>query len=162
MINTNTLQLDGFRQQYLGQLEKELAQDRFGLGIAARLSEASKQLPHDISERLRAARMQALGKRKVSSARTAPTIATSGGAATITFGDAFGDEKFSLWNGIASVLPLIALIVGLVSINIVQNNDRAGEVAEVDAALLTDDLPPTAYTDPGFVQFLKARRDLSQ
>ena len=28
-------------------------------------------------------------------------------------------------------------------------------MAEVDAALLTDDLPPAAYADPGFVQFLK-------
>ena len=30
------------------------------------------------------------------------------------------------------------------------------EVAEVDAAILTDDLPPSAYTDPGFAQFLKS------
>ncbi len=29
------------------------------------------------------------------------------------------------------------------------------EVAEVDAALLTDDLPPSAYADPGFLQYLK-------
>jgi hypothetical protein len=26
----------------------------------------------------------------------------------------------------------------------------------VDAALLTDDLPPSAYADPGFAQFLKS------
>ena len=162
MINTNTLQLDGFRQQFQAQLTKELMQDRFSFGIAARLSEAASQLPHDVSERLRAARMQALGKRKVISARTASSSTASGGAAAITFGDAFGDEKFSLWNAVASALPLIALIVGLISINVIQNDFRAGEVAEVDAALLTDDLPPTAYTDPGFVQFLKARRDLSQ
>jgi hypothetical protein len=38
----------------------------------------------------------------------------------------------------------------------VQNEHRAHEVAEVDAALLTDDLPPSAYADPGFIQFLKA------
>ena len=29
------------------------------------------------------------------------------------------------------------------------------ELAEVDAALLTDALPPAAYADPGFLQFLK-------
>ena len=162
MINTNTLQLNGFRRDYQAQLAKELMQDRFSLGIAARLSEASSQIPHDISERLRAARLQALGKRKVISARTASSIAASGSAAAITFGGAFGDEKFSLWSAIASALPLIALIVGLISINVIQNDYRAGEVAEVDAALLTDDLPPTAYTDSGFVQFLKTRRDLSQ
>ena len=32
----------------------------------------------------------------------------------------------------------------------------ASEIAEVDAALLTGDLPPSAYADPGFVQFLKS------
>ena len=162
MITTNTLELNGFRQEYQGQLVKELTQDRFGLGIAARLSDASKQLPHDISERLRAARMQALGQRKVASARTASSVVASGSAAATTFGDAFGDEKFSLWNAIASALPLIALIVGLVSINYIQNDNRARELAEVDSALLTDDLPPTAYTDPGFLQFLKAKRDQAQ
>ena len=162
MNNTTTLQLNGFRQAYQGQLVKELAQDRFGLGIAARLSDASNQLPHDISERLRAARMQAVGKRKVASVRTAASVVASGSAAAMASGDAFGDEKFSLWNAIASAIPLIALIVGLISINIIQNDNRAGEIAEVDAALLTDDLPPTAYTDAGFVQFLKSRRDLAQ
>ncbi|MFZ9555518.1 MAG: DUF3619 family protein, partial [Limnohabitans sp.] len=25
-----------------------------------------------------------------------------------------------------------------------------------DSALLTDDLPPTAYTDPGFLRFIRA------
>ena len=162
MITTNTLQPSGFRQEYQGQLARELAQDRFGLGVAARLSDASSQLPHDISERLRAARMQAVGKRKTASVRTASSVVASGSVAAMTLGDASGDEKFSLWNAIASALPLIALIVGLVGINYIQNDNRARELAEVDSALLTDDLPPTAYTDPGFLQFLKAKRDLAQ
>jgi hypothetical protein len=29
------------------------------------------------------------------------------------------------------------------------------EIATTDAALLTDELPPDAYTDAGFAQFLK-------
>ena len=29
------------------------------------------------------------------------------------------------------------------------------ELEDEDAALLTDELPPAAYTDPGFAQFLK-------
>jgi hypothetical protein len=61
-----------------------------------------------------------------------------------------------LWNRIASALPLIALAAGLILIHAVQNEWRASEVAEVDAALLTDDLPPSAYADPGFAQFLKS------
>jgi hypothetical protein len=35
------------------------------------------------------------------------------------------------------------------------DDDRANELAEIDSALLIDDLPPAAYADPGFLQFLK-------
>jgi hypothetical protein len=31
--------------------------------------------------------------------------------------------------------------------------------AEVDTALLADTLPPEAYRDPGFVEFLKTAED---
>jgi hypothetical protein len=67
-----------------------------------------------------------------------------------------GDDRVSLWHRIAAVLPLLALAAGLVAIHVVQNERRTSELAEVDAALLTDDLPPAAYADPGFVQFLKS------
>ncbi|CDS55063.1 Probable transmembrane protein [Polaromonas sp. CG9_12] len=56
------------------------------------------------------------------------------------------------------MLPLIALVTGLLVINTFQSDNRTQELAEVDAALLTDDLPPAAFADPGFVQFLKTRR----
>jgi hypothetical protein len=147
-----------FRQDFRGQAAKELARERYALQVAARLSDATDALPHDISERLRAARVQAVSKRKVTSLRTAASVTGSGGAASLTF----GEEGFSIWNRVASAIPLIALLVGLVAINMIQNENRASEVAEVDAALLTDDLPPAAYTDPGFAQFLKSVRDPSQ
>jgi hypothetical protein len=128
-----------------------LAQDRFGRGVAARLSDSVGGLPYDVSERLRASRIQAVTKRKrVAGLRTAVAVSASGGAATLT-----ADEPVSIWNRVASVLPILALAAGLVLIHSLQNERRANEVAEVDAALLTDDLPPAAYADPGFIQFLK-------
>ena len=60
------------------------------------------------------------------------------------------------WTRIASALPLVLLAAGLVAISVLQDDNRASEVAEVDAAILTGDLPPAAYTDPGFAQFLKS------
>ena len=42
----------------------EHLEDRLGLKIAARLSDGSDAVPHDIGERLRHARMQALARRK--------------------------------------------------------------------------------------------------
>jgi hypothetical protein len=58
---------------------------------------------------------------------------------------------------LASALPLIALLFGLATIHAFQNEYRANEIAEVDAELLIDDLPPSAYTDPGFLVFLKSK-----
>jgi hypothetical protein len=126
--------------------------DRFGRRIAARLTAGTVELPYAITERLRAARVQAVDKRRAASLVRASSVFGSGGAATLTF----GDNGVSWWNRIASVLPLIVLAAGLVLIHAVQDDRRASEVAEVDAALLTDDLPPSAYADPGFAQFLKS------
>jgi hypothetical protein len=129
-------------------------QDRFGRQVAARLAAGTAELPYDLSERLRAARVQALAQRKPEAAY-ATAASVSGGSASLTF----GDDRIGLWGRIASALPLVALVAGLMLIHTVQNDNRASEVAEVDAALLTDDLPPAAYADPGFVQFLKSGRD---
>ena len=137
------------------QHQSEILQDRYGFKLAARLSAGSTELPHDLSERLRVARQQAVAHRKVAKAaqtRTASQIVASGRSATLSF----GDEGLNLWSRLASALPLIALLAGLVTIHAVQNDNRANEIAEVDAALLTDDLPPGAYTDPGFLQYLKS------
>jgi hypothetical protein len=130
-------------------------QDRFGRRVAARLTSGTAELPYAINERLRAARVQAVARRKAPALQTASSMTASGGAAALTF----GGEGQTWWNRIASALPLVALVAGLFLIHTVENDRRASEVAEVDAALLTDDLPPAAYADPGFVQFLKSGRD---
>ena len=79
----------------------------------------------------------------------APVPGGGGGPPTLGLGER------SWFNRVASVLPLLILAAGLVMIHTFQADRRASELAEVDAALLTDDLPPAAYADPGFVQFLK-------
>ncbi|HSV50558.1 MAG TPA: DUF3619 family protein [Burkholderiaceae bacterium] len=138
--------------------QADVLQDRLGFKLAARLSEGAAALPHDISERLRAARVQAVGQRKRVRAQTATAVVGSGGAAALLL----GDDGPGLWSRMASLVPLVALVAGLLIIDTIQNENRAQEVAEVDAALLTDDLPPEAYTDPGFMQFLKSSRDQDQ
>ena len=147
------------RQDY----QHTLAHDRFGMSVAARLSDAADALPNDISERLRVARTQAVVKRKMvtapsKAARAASVVVANGSSATL----GHGDDDFGLWGRVTAALPLIALVVGLVSIHFIQNERRANEIAEIDAALLIDDLPPAAYTDSGFVQYLKAQRDMQQ
>lgn len=136
------------------QLTAATLHDRFGRRVAARLSAGAAELPYEVSERLRAARTQALARRKRVAGLQAAATVSGTGAATLT-----GDESMSLWHRIASALPILALAAGLVLIHSIQDEQRANEVAEVDAALLTDDLPPSAYADPGFIQFLKQSKE---
>lgn len=140
---------------YSNRNRADILQDRFAHKAAAYLSTGTAHLPHDISERLRAARVQAVAKRKIAKIQTAGSTINMGGSAALTWGSSDG---LGWWGRIGSVMPLIALVVGMLTINSIQNDNRAQEVAEVDAALLTDDLPPAAFSDPGFVQFLKTNR----
>ena len=112
--------------------------DQFGRAVAMRLSGATDELPYEVRERLRAARTRALQARREAVERAAPVVvgrASRGGSATLGFGD-----KPSLFTRIASVLPILLLAGGLVLIHTFQTERRASELAEVDAALLTDDL----------------------
>jgi len=137
------------------QKRANILQDRFGLKTASYLSAGTADLPYDISERLRAARFQAVSQRKVAKTQTVGNVVNVGGSAALAGGS---DDGLGWWGRIGSVIPLIALVVGLLAINSIQNDNRAQELAEVDVALLTDELPPEAFADPGFVQFLKVTR----
>jgi hypothetical protein len=96
-------------------------------------------------------------KKPVSAAVARPvvvtTVLTSGRSAIL--GSGSEPDGVRWWHRFASAVPLRALIAGLVFVQMIQEQSTIDEVAEVDAALLTDDLPPSAYADPGFVQFLK-------
>ena len=136
-------------------LSAEKTIDDFGKALARRLDRDGPDLAYDISERLRAARMQALAVRK-------PELITlSAHQLNISAGQASlgrGNQDSPLWSRLVSFIPLIALIAGLVAIQSIQSESSASEIAEVDSALLLDELPPGAYTDPGFLQFLKSNQ----
>jgi hypothetical protein len=129
--------------------------DRLGSRLAARLDKDMPELSYDLTERLRASRMQALAVKKPETVKVlAPEMSLSAGQASLKW----GGEGDNLWSRVASLLPLIALILGLMVIQSIQSENSALEIAEVDSALLIDDLPPNAYTDPGFLQFLKTQQ----
>lgn len=126
--------------------------DRLGRQLSARLTLVTQDLGHDISERLRIARQRALQARPpvvLVQRRLAGSVQGNG---TLT-GEP--DEGLNLWSIFASALPLLALVLGLLLIQSMQPDVVTTDIARIDAALLTDELPPDAYTDPGFVQFLK-------
>lgn len=133
-----------------GQLEA--AEARLALRLAARLGEQAERAPHDITERLRFVREQALARARHQRvpARQAGLVQVASGPAAALAGPP------SWWLRLASLLPLVLLAAGLLLIQHVNTRDEIAAAAEVDAALLADDLPPDAYSDPGFAQFLKA------
>jgi hypothetical protein len=133
-------------------------EDRFGRMVTERLSESTDALPYEISERLRAARVRALGQRRNAQTVATTTILGQGGSATLGLGDGEG----RLWHRLVALVPLLLLIAGLIAVSTLSDDFRAKELADIDAAILTDDLPPAAYADAGFVQFLKSRLDQAQ
>jgi hypothetical protein len=125
---------------------------RFSLRVAARLTERSADIGPDLTERLRFAREKALARaREVQLAQTAPVVlgANRGGASVLEAGGG------GWWFRLAAVLPVFALAAGLVLIQRAQDASQLSVAAEVDTALLADDLPPQAYRDAGFAEFLK-------
>ena len=126
---------------------QEARQARFARRVVARLSESADQLSADLAERLRFGREKALEAAR--RARGETVGVTASGAAIVGFG------KSSWWLRLASVLPLVALVGGLVMIQNWQTRTQISVAAEIDEALLGDDLPINAYRDPGFAEFLK-------
>ena len=122
--------------------------DQFGLAAAALLSQGSQSLPAGIKDRLYAARLKALSVKKPEKVRiTQQVLASSTGN--------WSSGSRSLWDNVGWVAPLVVLVFGLIGIAQWQQDSRINDIAELDVALLTDDVPPDAYADSGFMGFLK-------
>ena len=132
--------------------ELDALQTRFAARAAGGLKAQAAALPHDISERLRVGRERALAhaRQRQLQATTAPVVVarSSGGAAVLG-----GPSPW--WLKLASGFPLALLLIGLIVITQWNNRAQVLAAAEIDMQLLSDELPPKAYTDPGFAEFLR-------
>jgi hypothetical protein len=122
--------------------------DQFGQRLSARLNAGAQSLDHDISQRLRVARELAVAQL---AGQPGLVSASQRHGAVLSLGGPLG-----AWAKLSTLLPALVLLVGLFCIDAVQDQFRADELADVDLELLTAELPPVAYTDPGFVQFLRS------
>ena len=131
----------------------DVLEARVGRRITARLTQRADELPNDISERLRVARQQAVDRaRQLRKLSAAPAWQAQGNGSAVMAGPP------SWWLRLASVVPLALLLAGLFVIQRTYLEQQIGAAVEIDEAILTDDLPPQAYTDPGFAEFLKSPR----
>ncbi len=137
------------------RIDSQGLESRLAMHFTSALSSKVERLPHDISERLRFAREQALGKarevRRLATAAAGNVIAgrSSSGAAVL-------GGLVPWWQRAASVLPLVMLVAGLLMIDQWSAREQVFAAADIDAQLLADDLPPAAYSDPGFTEFLRS------
>jgi hypothetical protein len=122
--------------------------DQFGQASAALLRQGTQSIPQNVKDRLYAARMKALSLRKPEKVRLQKQV-LAGSARNWTSG------SNSLWDTVGWIAPLVVLVFGLIGIAQWQDDSRINDIAEVDAALLSDDVPPDAYADSGFMAFLK-------
>jgi hypothetical protein len=103
-------------------------------------------LDAQVAAKLRAARESALAHQKPESAKG---VTWMGGI----LGRLGGHGGLSL----RLIVPLIALAIGLAAVYSWEQRQGAAEVEELDALVLTGDLPIDAYLDRGFEAWLKKR-----
>lgn len=123
--------------------------------LASHLSLGTGGLGPDIVERLRFSRERALSMARQQQRAQVPVQAAAqawqpqGQQATLLGGPP------PVWLRMASAFPLLVLVAGLVLIQQHHQFEQIMVAAEIDSALLADELPPDAYGDPGFSEYLR-------
>jgi len=59
---------------------------------------------------------------------------------------------------LAIAVPLLALVIGMGSFYQHEQQQQLAALADIDAAVLADELPLTAYLDPGFNAYLESQQ----
>jgi len=132
--------------------EEHLVEGRLAVSFARVLTAASESPRHDISERLRFSRDSALQHAREARTESASEAVLSGSTKS---GAVLLSGFVPWWQRVASLLPVLILAIGFVAIDHWSAREQVMAAADFDALLLADDLPPEAYSDPGFVEFLR-------
>lgn len=131
---------------------------RLAARMAAVLTRGLDDIPADVDSRLRFAREQALARR-ATVVRAAPAVVHAGGGSAALLGPGATGGAGGRWGlRMGMLLPLLALLAGLLLVQAQHQRQAVAVAALIDSALLADDLPPEAYADPGFVAFLKLQQ----
>lgn len=144
--------------------------------VRGTLDESAERLPYRIARRLAAARAEALASANVDEraaarapeqpqihrhVRTRPytrppsAARTARRAAHAESADSAGPPPRLVWRIAAVIVPVVVVAAGLLGISAWESQQRADDLAALDAAMLADDVPITAYADRGFGVFLR-------
>ena len=121
----------------------------FAYKVRHALNEKLDDLPPSTVDRLASARKAAVSRKKAH----APAKA----AQRVLAGNIGSFFSFSSLGRAGVVIPLLALVAGLSGVYQYEQEKHIAEIAELDAAVLSDELPLTAYLDHGFNAYLAQR-----
>jgi hypothetical protein len=119
-------------------------EERYASRVRQALNHGLKDISPASARRLEAARHLALSRQK----QTAPQMVLAGNkSSTFHFGS---DNRY-----LRQILAVVALLLGMWISFYMDSNKYITELQEVDSALLSDDLPPEAFLDNDFFEWLK-------
>lgn len=121
--------------------------DQAGLALAKPLAEQADQLSPDIAARLESARAQAVAAARAT--REASVVQVDASGQAVLQGGPGERRRFG-----GAWLPALVVAVGLLALAQGQWLQQMMGAGEVDTAVLKDKLPPNAYGDPGFNEYL--------
>jgi hypothetical protein len=122
----------------------------FAYKVRHALNEQLDNLPASTADRLASARKLAVSRKK------SQPVAVLFLQRALAGGGNRGTE-FTLWAKMGVLVPLLVMVIGLASVAQHEEEQRIAEIAELDAAVLSDELPVTAYLDQGFNAYLAQR-----
>ena len=131
-------------------------QINFAYKVRHALTENLDTLPASTVDRLASARKNALlHKKKDHPLKAFATRRALAGHA----GGMLGEPLSWIGRLVGVAIPLIVAAIGVVGIYQTEQQQRIKETADIDVAVLADELPLTAYTDHGFNAYLAKRVD---
>ncbi|MBQ5949101.1 DUF3619 family protein [Massilia sp. ST3] len=113
------------------------------------LNEQLDAMPASTTDRLAQARARAMARKKPH----APQQAVRTG--WFDFGVLLSGQALSR---VAVAVPLLALVIGMGGVYQHEQQQKLAELADIDAAVLADELPLTAYLDTGFNAYLESQQ----
>lgn len=128
---------------------------KFAYKIRLALNENIEHLPASHVERLASARQIAASRKK----KEFPLSVLAAHRAVAGHVGQFFKEPLSWVARMGLAVPLVVLAVGLSGIYQFEQERRISDTAEMDAEVLADELPLSAYLDRGFNAYLATRDD---
>ncbi|MBB5367057.1 MULTISPECIES: DUF3619 family protein [unclassified Janthinobacterium] len=125
----------------------------FAYKVRHALNEKLDDLPASTTDRLALARKAALSRKKAD----APVKVLARQNVLAGIATHFFAEPMAWLTRMSVIIPLLLLVAGLTGIYQFEQEQRVAELAELDAAVLSDELPLSAYMDHGFNAYLTKR-----